>query len=147
MQIFVPGGYSLPVANVLVVDDDADSCEIIARYLGRFGHEVRCVPNGQDALAALGTAVPDFIVLDVRMPGMDGIALLRVIRSYLRWSDVPVAIVTAYIEDPRLQGVSTLGVKRIFSKSQFSFDELLDCVNGSTRPPRPPANPPPHTSA
>jgi len=133
------------MAEVLVVDDDADSCEVISRFLTRFGHVVRCVPNGQDALAALGTLVPDFIVLDVRMPGMDGVALLRVIRSYLRWSDVPVAIVTAYPEDPRLQSLANLGVKRVFGKANFVFDELLDCVSRSVSPHTaapPPSKPP-----
>ena len=117
------------MANVLIVDDDADSCDSLSRFLTKSGHQARCVSNGPAALAALASEVPDFIVLDVRMPGMDGITLLQVIRSYLRWSSVPVAIMTAYAEDSRLQRVGDLGVCCVFSKAQFTLDELLDCVN------------------
>ena len=117
------------MANVLIVDDDLDSCDSLSRFLTKSGHQARCVSNGPAALAALASEVPDFIVLDVRMPGMDGITLLQVIRSYLRWSTVPVAIMTAYAEDSRLQRVGDLGVCCVFSKSKFTLGELLDCVN------------------
>jgi CheY-like chemotaxis protein len=124
------------VADVLVIDDDDDSCETIARYLGKFGHAPRCVPNGRAALSALVAQVPDFIVLDLLMPGMDGIALLEVIRSYLRWSALPVVILTAYPEDPRLARVAELGVTRVFAKSNFSLNDLLECVNEHSRRPQ-----------
>ena len=131
------------MAYVLVIDDDPDSCDVVARYLTRAGHTTRCVPNGQAALSALGERVPDFIVLDLLMPGMDGLSLLSVIRSYLRWSTIPVAILTAYPEDPRLGRVMDYGVTRIFSKASFDLGELLDYVNrrigsGITNPMQPP---------
>ena len=86
------------MANVLVVDDNADSCEAVARYLTKTGHSVRCVADGREAMIALGEAMPDFILVDVRMPVMDGVSLAHVIRSYLRCSTIPIAVVTAYAE-------------------------------------------------
>src|SRR5687767_318801 len=81
-------GYHLPaVANVLIVDDDLDGCEPVARALERMGHRVACAPNGREALAALvanGNPV-ELVILDIRMPQMDGMKLLEVMRSYLRW--------------------------------------------------------------
>ena len=134
------------MANVLVVDDDADSCEAMARYLTKTGHSVRCVPNGREALAALVTAVPDVIVLDVRMPVMDGVTLVEVIRSYLRWSMIPVAVVTAYPEDARLEHLAQLGVRKVFQKSEFTFDDLLEWMTHSANitPPSPSTPPPPY---
>jgi CheY-like chemotaxis protein len=81
------------------------------------------------------------------MPGMDGIAVLRVVRAYLRWSFVPIAILTAYPEDPRLCHVGEHGVKRTSAKSRMSLDEVLAWLNeqaeravkppGSGSPPAP----------
>jgi CheY-like chemotaxis protein len=124
---------------VLIIDDDPDGCEVVAAYLAKAGHDVRCVANGRAALAALGERVPDAILLDVRMPTMDGLELLGVIRSYLRWSVVPIALLTAYPEDPRLWSVAEHGVTKVFTKSAVRLDELLEWVNvaadgGAARP-------------
>ncbi|HZN64122.1 MAG TPA: response regulator [Tepidisphaeraceae bacterium] len=117
------------MADVLIIDDDPDNCEVITRFLTRAGHSARSAPNGRRALSALVARVPDFIVLDVLMPGLDGIDLLDVIRSYLRWTLVPVAILTAFPEDPRLSRAAELGVTRVFTKSAFELNDLLACVN------------------
>jgi CheY-like chemotaxis protein len=65
--------------------------------------------NGRDALATIGVLLPDFILVDVRMPVMDGIARVEVIRSYLRWSSIPVAVMTAYPDEHRLNRLTDLG--------------------------------------
>lgn len=119
------------MANVLVIDDDRDSSEAVVRYLAKGGHAARAATNGREALRALVGSVPDVIVLDLLMPGMDGITLLEVIRSYLRWTFVPVVILTAYPEDPRLQSLAELGVSRVFAKARFDLADLLAFVNTS----------------
>ena len=115
--------------DILVVDDDPDSGQAVAGYLAKCGHSVRWAPGGREALAALGEKLPDFIVLDFLMPGMDGLTLLEVIQSYLRWSVLPVAIVTAYPEHPRLRRAADLGVTRVFTKSNLDLAELAECVD------------------
>jgi len=127
------------MSRVLIVDDEPDGCAAVAGYLAKSGHEVRCVANGRAALAALGESVPDAILLDVRMPDQDGIALLAVIRSYLRWSNVPIAFLTAYPEDPRLWHVAEHGVTRCFVKSKVNLDELREWVEHAV--PRAPSSP------
>ena len=110
----------------------------MAEYLRKAGHTVRCLPTGREALSALMEKLPDVILLDVLMPGMDGIAVLEVLRSYLRWATVPVGMLTAYPEDPRLRQLEPLGVKKVFAKSKVNLDELLDWVNdqaGRATPP------------
>jgi CheY-like chemotaxis protein len=62
------------------------------------------------------------------MPGMDGLAMLQVIRSYLRWATIPVSFLTAYAEDPRLWHVGDLGVSRVFAKAKASLAELRQWV-------------------
>ena len=131
------------MANVLVVDDDAESCEALSRFLSKTGHSVRCVPNGHEAMAALAASTPDFILVDVRMPVMDGFALVRVNRSYLRWSNIPIALVTAYPEDSRLVHLAELGVRRVFRKSEYMFEELSDWINRAADLAPPPSDQPP----
>ena len=129
------------MADVLIIDDDADNCEVISRFLTRAGHSPRWAPNGRQALSALVARVPDFIVLDLLMPGLHGIDLLDVIRSYLRWTLVPVVILTAFPQDPRLARAAELGVTRVFTKSAFELNDLLACVNEHARRSEPPGPP------
>jgi CheY-like chemotaxis protein len=105
------------------------------------------VPNGTEALCALGERIPDAILLDVLMPGMDGMALLRIIRSYLQWATVPIAMLTAYPEDPRLWRLAEHGVDRVFAKSKVNLDELVAWVNAQAERAAPPGADPlsPHT--
>jgi len=78
--------------KIYVVDDDKNICEIISLYLEKEGYEVEKFYNGQDALKAIQQHLPRLMVLDLMLPGIDGIALLREIRSF---SDFPVIVLTA----------------------------------------------------
>ena len=126
------------VARVLIIDDEPDASEALARCLAKAGHEARCVRTGREALSALIDRVPDAILLDVRMPDMDGVEVLEVVRSYLRWVNVPIAMWTACAEAPRLLHVGALGVTRVFAKSRVDLDELLEWVEEQARRASPP---------
>ena len=122
------------MAHVLVVDDEADSREALSRLVQRRGHRTTSVPNGRDALAVLTSATPDLIVLDLRMPQMDGIMFLEVVRSYLRLQTIPVLIMTAYPESPDLARAKALGVRGVFAKGEGDFNKLLDAVDREVGP-------------
>jgi CheY-like chemotaxis protein len=113
---------------VLIIDDEPDAGEIVETYLQKSGYKTRVVPNGREALAALLVQSPDALVLDVRMPEMDGIALLEVLRSYLRWHTLPVVIVTAHANQRQLERARELGVEHIFHKAKFKLSELAGCL-------------------
>jgi CheY-like chemotaxis protein len=117
------------MGSILVVDDDADSREAVSRLLMKSGHTVRAARNGREALIAVATTAPDVIVLDVRMPEMNGLEFLQVIRSYLRWQSLPVILLTAYPEEIPLDRAHELDVKMTFVKPNYRLDDLLDCVN------------------
>jgi CheY-like chemotaxis protein len=116
------------MGSVLVVDDDPDGREALCRLLARAGYAVRSAPNGRDALIALTTQQPDVVILDAMMPEMDGVTFLGVVRSYLRWGNLPVILLTAYPEGEHIDRARELGVKRIFLKASYQASDLLSCV-------------------
>ena len=125
------------MAHLLVVDDDADSREALSRILRRRGYRVTSVPNGRDALAVLTNQSPDLIVLDLRMPEMDGIMFLDVVRSYLRLQHVPVFLLTAYPETPELSRAEALGVRGTYTKGEGDLNKLIDAIGAEIGVPPP----------
>lgn len=113
------------MASVLVVDDDVDARDVMARFLKRAGHRVRAAGNGREALRVMGEDTPDVIILDAKMPEMDGVSFLEVIRCYLRWQGLPVLFVTAYPEGLHIRRGMELGVRKTFLKSNYQISELL----------------------
>ena len=79
-------------ARVLVIDDDEALNELLTEYLGRFGFAVRAVAHPEEGLRALRADPPDLVVLDLMLPGMDGLAVCRKIREASR---VPIVMLTA----------------------------------------------------
>lgn len=79
-------------AFVLLAEDDAKQAELVRRYLRHEGHSVLVVPDGRAAIDRVRSDDPDLLILDVMMPGLDGLDVLRALR---RDQDVPVLVVTA----------------------------------------------------
>jgi CheY-like chemotaxis protein len=121
--------------SILVVDDDADAREALCHFLSRQGYAPRTAQNGREALMALVSSVPDVIILDVRMPEMSGIEFLQVIRSYLRWSTLPVLMLTAYTDGPHIERARALQVRCVFDKSNYRLADLLQCVRDALTDP------------
>ena len=118
---------------VLVVDDDATVREVVSRYLRRDGHEVLECADGEQGLAAALTEHPDLVVLDLMMPGMDGLTVCRELR---RRSTVPVIMLTALGEESdRVVGLE-YGADDYVTKP-FSPRELALRVAGVLRRSRP----------
>jgi DNA-binding response OmpR family regulator len=91
--------------RILVVDDDPTVAEVVARYLARDGHEVVCVADGRAALRKAVDQPPDLVVLDLMLPGMDGLEVCRRLRET---STVPIVMLTALgAETDRLIGLET----------------------------------------
>ncbi len=108
------------MATVLVVDDEPIVREVVVRYLTREGHRTLEAADGKAARAAIETSDPDLVVLDVMLPGTDGLELCRWIRST---SELPVIMLTARGEEAdRIVGLE-LGADDYVTKP-FSPREL-----------------------
>jgi DNA-binding response OmpR family regulator len=113
---------------VLVADDDEDILVLVRMVLERAGHEVVAVRNGVEATAAAEQRRPDLAVLDVSMPELDGLEVLRRLRADANTSDVPVLLLSARVqEDDVAEGFAT-GANAYMQKP-FSPRELSDRVS------------------
>ena len=116
------------MAEILIVEDDSDACESIARFLRASGHSVSCTSNGREALASMMDKRPDLVLLDVKLPEMDGVTFLTVVRSYVRLAEMPVFIITGVDDDVLLAQLEKLGVKKVFRKGSYELRDLRDAV-------------------
>lgn len=108
---------------LLVVDDEADMLENIARILRRNNYPCLTADSSQTALAALERESPDLILTDLRMPGIDGLALLRHARRLL--PGIPVVIMTAYASDAAAREAREAGAAAFLTKPFAARDLLL----------------------
>jgi DNA-binding response OmpR family regulator len=128
-------------STVLVVDDDLTVRDVVRRYLELAGHRVALADNGEDALAWIARHEPDLVVLDLMLPGIDGLEVCRQLRLT---SAVPVVMLTALGEEEnRIAGLQ-LGADDYVTKP-FSPRELALRVSSVLR--RSGATPPPAAKA
>lgn len=86
----------MSAATILVVEDEADLAQVLVDYLRHAGYAASAIGNGAQALAALRGAPPDLVLLDIMLPEMDGLSLLRELRTF---SELPVILATARVEE------------------------------------------------
>jgi len=115
--------------TILVVDDEPRIAQIARDYLEEAGFRVITASNGNDALAAARRSSPDLIVLDLALPGLDGIDVTRAVR---RESNVPIVMLTARVEESdKLVGLE-IGADDYVTKP-FSPKELVARVRAVLR--------------
>jgi len=120
--------------RILVVEDDQDIAEVLRRTLRQEGHEVRSAGDGEEALSAAAEFMPDLVILDLGLPKLDGVEVLRRLRAD---DDVPVLILTARTDlGDRVEGLDT-GADDYLVKP-FERQELLARMRAlmRRRPPR-----------
>jgi DNA-binding response OmpR family regulator len=123
------------MTRVLVVDDERPIIELVRGYLEREGWEVATAPDGRAALEAARATSPDVVILDVMLPGLDGIEVCRQLRTF---SDAYVLMLTARGEEvDRIVGL-TIGADDYLVKP-FSPRELVARIKAVLRRPREPA--------
>lgn len=113
--------------RLLIVDDEPNLLRAVAVCLRSEGYDISTARSGRDALVSLAESIPDLIISDVRMPGMDGYALVHRIRSSPRTALIPVIFLTAKDQkQDRIAGFRA-GVDAYITKP-FEPDELLAVI-------------------
>ena len=85
----------MPKTSILIVDDEEDILELLRFNLEREGFKTFCANSGEKALEAVKTAAPDLVLLDLMLPGIDGLEVARVLKSSPNTSTLPIIMLTA----------------------------------------------------
>jgi CheY-like chemotaxis protein len=111
----------------LVVDDNPDAREILDLALTRFGFEVELACDGAEALESTKKRVPDLMMLDLMMPGVNGFQVLSRLRALPETRHIPVIVISAVSNQSLMQ---VPGVSAVIQKSRFSVRELQSIIDG-----------------
>lgn len=112
--------------TILVIEDNADSRDILAKLLRMSGYEVQSASDGESGYSAALRLVPDLIITDINMPGIDGIELLKKVRLERALSETAVLVVTAFGGEAAREAVEA-GADAAAAKP-FDFDGFIETV-------------------
>jgi two-component system alkaline phosphatase synthesis response regulator PhoP len=120
------------VSSILVVEDDPDIANLIAHYLEKAGHDVKRLTSGTQVMAQLRGAPADLVILDLMLPGMDGLLVCQAMRADSATAAIPVIMLTARGDEAdRIAGLE-LGADDYVTKP-FSPKELVARVAARLR--------------
>ena len=114
--------------KILVVDDEPNNQRILTYTLNKAGYESTAIGDGDNTLNWLQANTPDLAILDVSMPGMDGITLLQHIRAMPKFSSLPVVILTGSGDDDERVRAESFGIQGFLTKPASS-KTVLDTVS------------------
>ena len=115
-------------ATILIVEDDHGAVEIFDQILREQGYEVRVAPDAEAGLLEIRRAAPAAVLLDLHLPAVDGLELLRRVRTEMPDARVPIAMITGdyFLEEEIVDEVRSLGARVLFKP--LWDDELLKLV-------------------
>lgn len=113
---------------ILVVDDDPIFCEIMQELLSRQGYKICLAYCVEEAMERLRRQLPDLILTDVMMPEIDGLSLLRALRSHPEWSRIPTVVVSARVMEHDRRAAAEAGADDFIGKP-FSFQHLRQTIH------------------
>jgi DNA-binding response OmpR family regulator len=117
------------MARILIIDDDAPAADLVAAVLRQFGYETDCAVGGDAALSHLCHSVPDLVLLDIMMPTMNGIEVLRRIRADARTAGLQVIVLSALDDEEWRDRAQQEGASDYWIKGGFDFGELEERMN------------------
>ena len=113
-------------AKVLVIEDDEYSRDALARLLASEGYDAQSASDGESGLAKAHETQPDFIVLDLNLPGIDGKQVIEMIRGDESLASVPILVITGE-EDEKARDAVDLGADGFLTKP-LEFDDLIGAL-------------------
>jgi DNA-binding response OmpR family regulator len=115
------------VARILAVDDDPRIRRFVSRVLAEAGHEIETVGDAEGALVRLLESRPDLFLLDINLPGMDGLSLARKLAGHRGTQSIPVVIFSVRT-DPRFKVAAYATGVLTYLEKPFKKADLLDAV-------------------
>lgn len=87
----------MPKENILIVDDEEDVQELVRYNLDKNGYRIETATTGEDALAKAKAKLPDLLILDLMLPGIDGLEVCKILKSDTKTQNIPIIMLAAYI--------------------------------------------------
>ena len=122
----------MPKEKILVVDDEEDILELLKFNLSREGYEVSCAASGEEALSQVRSKTPDLMVLDLMLPGIDGLEVAKSLKEDPETKNIPIVMLTAKGEEADIVTGLELGADDYITKP-FSPRILLARVRAVLR--------------
>jgi DNA-binding response OmpR family regulator len=113
---------------VLIVEDDPAARQLMDRFLRREGYQTVLAADGVEGLGQAMAQTPDLVMLDLAMPRMDGLRLLRTLRDIDTLRGVPVIITTSRSDGEAVDEAISLGVEQYLVKTRFTLKDLSAIV-------------------
>jgi two-component system, OmpR family, KDP operon response regulator KdpE len=117
------------MTTILTVDDDPHVLRSLRAALESHGYDVRAAPSGASALEACASERPDVVLLDLAMPGLDGVEVCRRLRS---WSQIPILVLSARVQEAEKVRALDAGADDYVTKP-FGTEELLARIRAALR--------------
>lgn len=103
-------------ANILVIEDEEDILELVRYNLAKEGYEVICATTGEEGLVVARSKLPTLVVLDLMLPGVDGLEVCRLLKTDPKTRDIPIVILTARSEEADIVAGLELGADDYITK-------------------------------
>lgn len=116
--------------SVLIVDDDPELCFAVAHRLEGMNYATRTACNGKQALIDVNLRRPDIIILDILMPGVDGVAIVSELKKKEATKDIPVIVLSASLKD---KGRAFAAGAQFFIKKPYRGTDLVAAVDAASR--------------
>ena len=117
------------MGRIWVVDDQPDVSRAMVALLRQAGHRGTAFLSGEAALEQLASDIPDLMILDVMMPALDGMAVLRAVREDPRTAKLPVIMFSAVGDPARIEQALARGANDYWVKASFDFSQLEAKIN------------------
>jgi CheY-like chemotaxis protein len=123
------------MGTILIVDDNLDAARPLGRLLKHAGHHSVVLDSGEAALTYLrDQGMPDLVLLDVMMPGMDGLEVLRHVRSDAKTAGLPIVLFSA-VSDPQFrEHAIAKGANDFWVKASLDYDQIQKRINAMVPP-------------
>jgi len=118
--------------KIFSVEDDKDLQDLLKFSLNGFGYDITVMPCAEDLFEILKTDIPDLILLDIMLPGMDGSEALKLLKKDARYKDIPIIMLTAKTSEMNIVSGLNIGADDYIIKP-FSVMELSARINAQLR--------------
>lgn len=114
--------------KILLIEDDMLLLDLAQRKLKEYGYDVLGKQSGEEGLRTLPEFIPDLVLLDMLLPGINGLQVLEEIKKSPEWTKIPIIIISNSGQPVELGKAEQLGARDWLIKVDFDLDELIDKI-------------------